>query len=226
MRTNSISLCCIFLICHISISQELAREMISSQGASVQVESGHYVTQTIGQLSLTGSSYGDEIKVIQGFQQPYWNKLIASSEVSEPINISFYPNPVIRNLNFNFSNYNDGVINVMIFDFAGRNIMNQSALKPFRDIEIQPGKDIQSDDEIDNFIKHSVESAYHPCCSCKMGSDNDSVVDNQTRVFGLSGLRVVDASIFPDILNGNLNAPTMMVAEKVADMILKKPPPR
>lgn len=126
MRTNSISLCCIFLICHISISQELAREMISSQGTSVQVESGHYVTQTIGQLSLTGSSYGDEIKVIQGFQQPYWNKLIASSEVSEPINISFYPNPVIRNLNFNFSNYNDGVINVMIFDFAGRNIMNQS----------------------------------------------------------------------------------------------------
>ena len=59
-----------------------------------------------------------------------------------------------------------------------------------------------------------------------MGSDNDSVVDNQTRVFGLSGLRVVDASIFPDILNGNLNAPTMMVAEKAADMILKKTPPR
>ena len=96
----------------------------------------------------------------------------------------------------------------------------------FHDIEIQPGKDIQSDDDIDNFIKNSVESAYHPCCSCKMGSDNDSVVDNQTRVIGLSGLRVVDASIFPDILNGNLNAPTMMVAEKAADMILKKTPPR
>jgi choline dehydrogenase len=100
-----------------------------------------------------------------------------------------------------------------------RDIINQSALNKYRGEEIQPGIGIQSDDEIDTFVRQFVESAYHPSCSCKMGTDALSVVDPQTRVHGIEGLRVVDSSIFPTIPNGNLNAPTIMVAERAADII-------
>ncbi|MFT6206939.1 MAG: choline dehydrogenase [Colwellia sp.] len=100
-----------------------------------------------------------------------------------------------------------------------RDIINQSALDKYRGEEIQPGIGIQSDDEIDTFVRQFVESAYHPSCSCKMGTDALSVVDPQTRVHGIEGLRVVDSSIFPTIPNGNLNAPTIMVAERAADII-------
>ena len=106
-------------------SQELVRETISSQGTSVLLESGHYVSQTIGQQSITGSSYGEN-KIIQGFQQPNWNRLISNSEVIDSIEINHYPNPVITNLNFNFSNYNDGETNVMVVDFSGRLLMEGS----------------------------------------------------------------------------------------------------
>ena len=109
----------------ISNSQELAREMISSQGNSVLLESGHYISQTIGQQSITGNFDGQN-KVIQGFQQPYWNYLITNSEVLDSIEIRHYPNPVITNLNFIFTNYNDGVTNVLVFDFSGRLVMERS----------------------------------------------------------------------------------------------------
>jgi choline dehydrogenase len=101
-----------------------------------------------------------------------------------------------------------------------REIIHQSALDDYRGEEIQPGIDVQSDDEIDSFVRQFVESAYHPSCSCKMGSDEMAVVDSDTKVHGISGLRVVDSSIFPTIPNGNLNAPTIMVAERAADLIL------
>lgn len=100
-----------------------------------------------------------------------------------------------------------------------RDIINQSALDKYRGEEIQPGIGIQTDEEIDTFVRQFVESAYHPSCSCKMGTDELSVVDSQTRVHGIEGLRVVDSSIFPTIPNGNLNAPTIMVAERAADII-------
>ena len=87
---------------------------------------------------------------------------------------------------------------------------------------IQPGKHVQTDEEIDAFVRQNVESAYHPSCSCKMGTDDMAVVDPQTRVHGVKGLRVVDSSIFPTIPNGNLNSPTIMVAERAADLILGK----
>ncbi|XPF95732.1 choline dehydrogenase [Colwellia sp. RE-S-Sl-9] len=103
-----------------------------------------------------------------------------------------------------------------------REIINQQALDEYRGEEIQPGTHIQTDDEIDTFVRQSVESAYHPSCSCKMGTDEMSVVDPQTRVHGIEGLRVVDSSIFPTIPNGNLNAPTIMVAERAADIIRGK----
>lgn len=100
-----------------------------------------------------------------------------------------------------------------------REIIGQAAFDEFRDGEIQPGEQIQSDEEIDAFVRQAVESAYHPSCSCKMGVDDMAVVDPQTRVHGIDGLRVVDSSIFPSIPNGNLNAPTMMLAERAADLI-------
>ncbi|WP_018691655.1 choline dehydrogenase [Algicola sagamiensis] len=103
-----------------------------------------------------------------------------------------------------------------------REIMKQPAMDAYCGSEIQPGEHIQSDEEIDQFVRRSVESAYHPSCSCKMGTDPMAVVDPQTKVHGIEGLRVVDSSIFPTIPNGNLNAPTIMVAERAADLILGK----
>lgn len=106
-----------------------------------------------------------------------------------------------------------------------RQIFAQAPFDPFRGKEIQPGSDVTTDDQLDEFIRAHVESAYHPTGTCKMGaaSDPDAVVDHQGRVFGVDALRVVDSSIFPRITNGNLNAPTIMVGEKMADHILGKP---
>ncbi|MCL6417124.1 choline dehydrogenase [Aestuariirhabdus sp. Z084] len=107
-----------------------------------------------------------------------------------------------------------------------RELLNQKALDHYRGAEIQPGVDVESDEQIDAWVRDNVESAYHPACTCKMGADNDpmSVLDAQCRVRGVDGLRVVDSSVFPTLTNGNLNAPTIMVAEKAADMILGKSP--
>ncbi len=103
-----------------------------------------------------------------------------------------------------------------------REIFGQEAFAPYRGKEIQPGADCQSDDDLDDFIREHVESAYHPCGTCKMGaaSDKMAVVDPECRVIGVEGLRVADSSIFPRITNGNLNAPSIMIGEKAADHIL------
>ncbi len=100
-----------------------------------------------------------------------------------------------------------------------REIMHQPALDPYRGEEISPGKHLQSDAELDDFVRNHAETAYHPSCSCKMGEDEMAVVDGQGRVHGMNGLRVVDASIMPLIITGNLNATTIMIAEKIADQI-------
>ena len=107
-----------------------------------------------------------------------------------------------------------------------REIFGQKAFEPYRGEEIQPGAHVQTDDEIDAFLKEHVESAYHPCGSAKMGSVKDpmSVVDPECRVIGVEGLRVADSSIFPQVTNGNLNAPSIMTGEKAADHILGKQP--
>tara|TARA_B100001758_G_C17899269_1_gene347786 strand:- start:110 stop:541 length:432 start_codon:yes stop_codon:yes gene_type:complete len=103
-----------------------------------------------------------------------------------------------------------------------REIFAQDAFKPFVKHEIQPGTDVNSDEDIDEFIKNHAESAYHPCGTCKMGGDTDkfAVVDPETKVIGVQNLRVADSSIFPRITNGNLNAPSIMTGEKAADHIL------
>ncbi len=107
-----------------------------------------------------------------------------------------------------------------------REIFAQPAFDPYRGSEISPGKQVQSDDELDAHIRDHVESAYHPCGTCRMGdaADRLAVVDPQLRVIGVDALRVADSSIFPRITNGNLNAPSIMVGEKASDLILEREP--
>ena len=109
-----------------------------------------------------------------------------------------------------------------------REIFAQSAFDPYRGKEIQPGKEVQTDDELDGFIREHVESAYHPCGTCKMGAPDDpmAVVDPDCRVIGVENLRVADSSIFPRIPNGNLNGPSIMTGEKASDHILGRKLPR
>jgi choline dehydrogenase len=103
-----------------------------------------------------------------------------------------------------------------------RQIFAQEAFSPYAGYEIQPGIECQSNEDLDAFTRENVESAYHPCGTCKMGPANDpmAVVDPECRVFGVDGLRVADSSIFPRITNGNLNGPSIMTGEKAADHIL------
>jgi choline dehydrogenase len=109
-----------------------------------------------------------------------------------------------------------------------REILGQPALDPYRGEEIQPAVDFGDAERLDAWVRQNVESAYHPSCTCKIGADDDpsAVLDPDCRVRGVDGLRVVDSSAFPVITNGNLNAPTIMLAEKAADTILGKPPER
>lgn len=125
---------------------------------------------------------------------------------------------------FNYLQHKDDIEGFRACVRLTRDIIEQSAFDDYRDEEIQPGKHIQTDEEIDAFVRQAVESAYHPSCSCKMGEDDMAVVNSNTQVHGIEGLRVVDSSIFPTVPNGNLNAPTIMVAEKAADLILGKTP--
>ena len=119
-------------------------------------------------------------------------------------------------------NYMSGEDDFPVFRKAirtARKIFRQSEFDPYRDIEISPGEHIESDADLDAFIRENAESAYHPCGTCRMGADSDSVVDPAGKVHGVDNLRVADASIFPNITNGNLNAPTIMVAERIAEFI-------
>ena len=130
--------------------------------------------------------------------------------------------PVIR---FNYMSHPDDWAEMRAGVRLTREIFAQSAFDPFRGEEIAPGADVVSDDEIDAFIRDKIESGYHPCGTCKIGDAADpmAVVDNELRVIGVDGLRVVDSSVMPSITTGNLNAPTIMIGEKGADHILGKP---
>lgn len=123
---------------------------------------------------------------------------------------------------FNYLQHEDDIEAFRACVRLTREIIAQPAMDPYRESEIQPGEAVQSDEEIDAFVRSTVESAYHPSCTCRMGEDSKAVVDSELRVRGIDGLRVVDSSIFPTIPNGNLNSPTIMVAEKAADIIKGK----
>ena len=105
-----------------------------------------------------------------------------------------------------------------------REIFAQAAFDEYRGEELAPGAGIQTDEQIDEWVRQMSDTDYHPSCTCKMGGprDNMAVVDSECRVRGLEGLRVVDASVMPSIVSGNLNAPTIMIAEKAADIIKGK----
>lgn len=107
-----------------------------------------------------------------------------------------------------------------------REIFGQEAFKPYLKSELQPGPGVETDDQLDDFLREHVESAYHPCGTCRMGraSDPMAVVDPECRVIGVEGLRVADSSIFPQVTNGNLNGPSIMTGEKAADHILGRTP--
>jgi choline dehydrogenase len=139
-----------------------------------------------------------------------WVRL-ASAEAREPPRIQF-----------NYMSHAEDWLEARACVRLTREIFAQRAFDRYRGPELQPGAAVQSDEQIDAFIAAKIETAYHPSCSCKMGSAEDptAVVDSSARVIGLSGLRVVDSSIMPSITNGNLNAPTIMIAEKVSDLIL------
>jgi choline dehydrogenase len=126
--------------------------------------------------------------------------------------------PKIR---FNYLGHPDDVREFRACARLTREIFAQQAFDPYRGREIQPGSDAVTDEQIDAFVRAKVESAYHPSCTCRMGRRENpmAVVDPEARVHGIEGLRVVDSSIMPSITTGNLNAPTIMLAEKAADHI-------
>ena len=131
--------------------------------------------------------------------------------------------PVIR---FNYMSHADDWRDFRHCIRLTREIFGQAAFDPFRGKEISPGSHVQSDDELDAFIRAHAESAYHPCGTCRIGRTDDlhAVVDPECRVIGVDGLRVADSSIFPRVTNGNLNAPSIMTGEKAADHILGRTP--
>ena len=142
-----------------------------------------------------------------------WVRL-ASAEARDP--------PRIR---FNYLSHPDDLIEMRACVRLTREIFAQPAFDAYRGREIQPGAGVTSDEQIDAFVREKVETAFHPSCSCRMGRRDDptAVVDPEAQVIGVEGLRVVDSSIMPSITTGNLNAPTIMLAEKLADHILGKP---
>ena len=107
-----------------------------------------------------------------------------------------------------------------------RRIMTAPAMAGIATDEIAPGVNISADDELLDWVRNNAETTYHPVGTCKMGVDSMAVVDDQLRVRGLAGLRVADASIMPMMLSANINAATMMIADKASDFIRRKAPPQ
>ena len=107
---------------------------------------------------------------------------------------------------------------------VGRDVAAQAALDPYRDAELAPGPEVKTDAQIDAWVRATAETIYHPIGTCKMGADGDTsaVVDPELRVRGLQGLRVIDASVMPTLVSSNTNAPTIMIAERAADLIRGK----
>jgi choline dehydrogenase len=101
----------------------------------------------------------------------------------------------------------------------GRRISQAPAFARYRAVEVQPGPSVQDDAALLEYIRRAASTVHHPCGSCRMGPDANSVVDEELRVRGIDALRVVDASIFPSVVGGNTNAAVVMIAEKAADLI-------
>ncbi|MGB0958276.1 MAG: GMC oxidoreductase, partial [Litorivicinus sp.] len=102
-----------------------------------------------------------------------------------------------------------------------RELINQPAMDEYRDLEFEPGSQLETDEDLKNWVRMNSETDYHPSCTCAMGRGEKAVVDGEMRVHGIENLRVVDASVMPNIVSGNLNAPTMMIGDKLSAMVLE-----
>ena len=164
-----------------------------------------------GKLPVKGHGFQAHVGPMRSQSRGYVN--LRSSDPKEPPKIQF-----------NYMSHETDWADFRNCIRLTREIFSQPAFEPFADSEISPGKEFQSDEQLNDFIRDNVESAYHPCGTCKMGDKSDlmSVVDPETRVIGVDKLRVADSSIFPQITNGNLNGPSIMVGEKASDHILGK----
>jgi len=123
-------------------------------------------------------------------------------------------------IQFNYLQHEEDLVQMRQSIKIAQDIFSQKSLSDYVDYEIRPGKEVTTQEELDDVIRNTAESAYHPSCTNKMGVDKDSVVDQDARVHGVQNLRVVDASIMPDIVSANLNANVVMMAERAADIIL------
>jgi choline dehydrogenase len=121
---------------------------------------------------------------------------------------------------FNYLEHEDDLKKTRECIHVARKILSQPSLAKYSGKEIGPGKEMNSDDDLNDYIKSNAETAYHPCGTLKMGIDKMAVVDENLKIYGLQNIRVVDASVMPEIPSANLNAPTLMIAEKASDAIL------
>ena len=121
---------------------------------------------------------------------------------------------------FNYLEHEDDLKQTIEAIEVARKILGQKSMKPFAGKETGPGIGNQTYELYREYIRSKAETAYHPSCTLKMGTDNMSVVDEKLKVHGLENIRVVDASVMPEITSGNLNAPTLMIAERASDFIL------
>ena len=127
--------------------------------------------------------------------------------------------PIIQ---FNYLKEEEDLIQMRESVKIANSIFRQPSLEPYLGEQLRPGDNCKSDEDLDEIIRSTADTAYHPSCTNKMGVDNYSVVDEETKVYGVQNLRVIDSSIMPDIVSGNLNAATIMIAEKASDIILGK----
>ena len=162
-------------------------------------------------------SYDGKVKASQHGFQAHVGPMLPKSRGSVSLNSG--DSKTAPKIKFNYMSRDEDFFVFREAIAAARKIFRQSPFDEFRGKELSPGERCQSNQEIDTFVRKNAESAYHPCGTCKMGVDKESVVDSTGKVYGIDNLRVADASIFPQITNGNLNAPTIMVAERIADLI-------
>ena len=199
-------------------------------GASNQFESGGFIKSHPDEawpnlqyhfLPLAVSYDGKSMAKSHGFQAHVgpmrsksrgWVKTVSPDPLKSP------------KVHFNYMSHPDDWVEMKAAIRLTRDIFSQPAFDAFRGKELNPGKGFQSDAQLEAYIKEKVESAYHPCGTCKMGQDTYSVVDPCCKVYGIENLRVIDSSIMPQITTGNLNAPTIMLAEKASDIILNRKP--
>ena len=123
-------------------------------------------------------------------------------------------------IQFNYLEHEDDLKQTIECIHVARNILGQNSLKPYAGKEVGPGNHAKTNEVFEEYIRSKAETAYHPSCTLKMGYDNMAVVDQKLKVHGVENLRVVDASVMPEITSGNLNAPTLMIAERASEFIL------